>query len=68
MIYLLLVVTIALMAVKLLLWRPGEAALRTDDGAIVDVLTTIQGVLDIVFPALISVFLYLHLTGRGIVC
>jgi hypothetical protein len=60
------VVAILFMAVKLLLWRPGEAALRTDDGTIVNILTTIQGLLDIVLPALISVFLYLHLTGGAL--
>jgi hypothetical protein len=51
------------MAVKVLLWlRPGKA-LKTDDSTIVKILTAIQGVLDIVFPAIIAVFLYLHLNN-----
>jgi hypothetical protein len=54
------------MAVKVLLWlRPGKA-LKTDDSRIVKIMTTIQGVLDIGFPAIIAVFLYVHL-NNGVV-
>jgi hypothetical protein len=46
-----------------LLWeRPGNA-LKDDGSDIVKILTTIQGVLDIVFPAVIAVFMYLHLNN-----
>jgi hypothetical protein len=59
--FVLMITAILLMAVKTLLWmRPGET-LKMDDSTIVKILTTIQGVLDIVFPAIISVFLYLNL-------
>ena len=67
MIFLLFLITvILLMAVKVLFWfRPGKA-LKTADSTIVKILTTIQGVPDIVFPAIIAVFLYLHL-NNGVV-
>jgi hypothetical protein len=62
MIFIFLLVSVLLIVlVKFLLWfRPGRA-LKIGDSNIVKILTAIQGVLDIVFPALISVFLYLHL-------
>jgi hypothetical protein len=52
--------------VKVLFWlRPGKV-LKDDNSAIVKILATIQGVLDIVFPAAFSVFLYLKL-NNGVV-
>jgi hypothetical protein len=58
-----LILAILLIGIKVLLWlRPGKA-LKADEGTIVKILTTIQGVLDIVFPAVIAVFLYLNFTN-----
>jgi hypothetical protein len=77
MIYVLLAVAISLIVIRSLLWRyllkikswtrqhPGEAY-KTVDRPIEDVLSTIMGVLDIVFPALLSVFLYLHLNNGAL--